>query len=497
MRLTSTGLGIGTSSPARKLDVFGSIQAADASGIQSVLWSQAVTGAGGVGTNNNFPFAFVTNGTVKAIIDSSGNFGIGTSSPSQRLDVALSSATAYSSGVSGNGLQLYNSSTTNGQYVGITLIGEPTAGNGGIATIMGTTTSSGNMDLTFSTRGSSTLAERMRVTATGDVGIGTSSPGTKLVVSANEPKLRITSTSGSGKSWDISSGGGTTVNAGQFCIYDTTTDAQRFNIISGTGQLLLDGSSNLGLGVTPSAWSGYTAFDIARGSLFGAGSETYLSHNAFWNGSSWRYKATDFATNYRSNNGVHAWSTAPSGTAGNAISFTQAMTLDASGNLGIGTTSPAALLHVNGSNSIARFSGASTSLSAYQTFFNNSAAQAYFGIESSTGTGIIGTGAAYGMVLTTASTNPLVFGTNNTERARITSGGEVLVGLTSATGVAKLQVSGAIRTTGFTVATLPAGTVGMKTYVTDALAPSFGVAVAGSGAVTIPVFYDGANWIVA
>jgi hypothetical protein len=37
----------------------------------------------------------------------------------------------------------------------------------------------------------------------------------------------------------------------------------------------------------------------------------------------------------------------------------------------------------------------------------------------------------------------------------------------------------------------------MRTYVTDALAPSFGVTVAGSGAVTIPVFYDGANWIVA
>jgi hypothetical protein len=92
---------------------------------------------------------------------------------------------------------------------------------------------------------------------------------------------------------------------------------------------------------------------------------------------------------------------------------------------------------------------------------------------------------------------PLIFGTNATERARIDSSGNLLIGLTSATGVALLQVSGAIRTTGFTVATLPAGTVGMRTYVTDALAPSFGVAVAGSGAVTIPVFYDGANWIVA
>jgi hypothetical protein len=36
---------------------------------------------------------------------------------------------------------------------------------------------------------------------------------------------------------------------------------------------------------------------------------------------------------------VHQWFNAPSGTAGNAITFTQAMTLDASGNLLVGTTS--------------------------------------------------------------------------------------------------------------------------------------------------------------
>jgi len=38
---------------------------------------------------------------------------------------------------------------------------------------------------------------------------------------------------------------------------------------------------------------------------------------------------------------THAWYIAPGGTAGNAITFTQAMTLDASGNLLVGTTSTA------------------------------------------------------------------------------------------------------------------------------------------------------------
>jgi hypothetical protein len=100
-------------------------------------------------------------------------------------------------------------------------------------------------------------------------------------------------------------------------------------------------------------------------------------------------------------------------------------------------------------------------------------------------------------LLAQGAATPLIFGTNNTERMRLDSSGNLLVGLTSATGVAKLQVSGAIRTTGFTVATLPAGTVGMRTYVTDALAPSFSATVVGGGAVTIPVFYNGTNWIVA
>lgn len=49
--------------------------------------------------------------------------------------------------------------------------------------------------------------------------------------------------------------------------------------------------------------------------------------------------------------------------------------------------------------------------------------------------------------------------------------------------------------TGYTVATLPAGTVGMMAYVTDALTPTFLVAVVGGGAVVTPVFYNGSAWV--
>jgi hypothetical protein len=112
----------------------------------------------------------------------------------------------------------------------------------------------------------------------------------------------------------------------------------------GTRRLTLDSSGNLGLGVTPSVWfSTWKAFQIgASGSLasrtdvFG----TLLSNNAFINAAGNNaYIDTGSAAQYALIGNEHRWNIAASGTAGNTISFTQAMTLDASGNLGVGTTS--------------------------------------------------------------------------------------------------------------------------------------------------------------
>lgn len=48
------------------------------------------------------------------------------------------------------------------------------------------------------------------------------------------------------------------------------------------------------------------------------------------------------------------------------------------------------------------------------------------------------------------------------------------------------------------LATIPdvTGGPGDRTFVTDALAPAFGAAVVGGGAVFVPVYYDGAAWRV-
>jgi hypothetical protein len=56
-----------------------------------------------------------------------------------------------------------------------------------------------------------------------------------------------------------------------------------------------------------------------------------------------------------------------------------------------------------------------------------------------------------------------------------------------------------IKVPGVTVANLPAAATagaGARSFVTDALAPVFGSAVAGSGAVNVPVYSDGSTWNV-
>jgi hypothetical protein len=109
---------------------------------------------------------------------------------------------------------------------------------------------------------------------------------------------------------------------------------------SGTERMRLTSSGNLGLGVTPSAWSG-KSMQIVNSSLTDVASSLQLSYNGYFDGSNWRYITSAAATNYYQTDGAHIWRIAPSGTAGNAISFTQAMTLGSNSGLSIGTPSAA------------------------------------------------------------------------------------------------------------------------------------------------------------
>ena len=114
------------------------------------------------------------------------------------------------------------------------------------------------------------------------------------------------------------------------------------NTITFTQAMKLDASGNLGLGVTPSAWSAGKVIEVgfAGRSLWGfTQTSGYLTTNAYYN-SGFKYGGTGTAAAYEQNGGSHVWyATATSGTAGGTITFTQPMTLDSSGNLLVGVTS--------------------------------------------------------------------------------------------------------------------------------------------------------------
>ena len=119
-------------------------------------------------------------------------------------------------------------------------------------------------------------------------------------------------------------------------------------------------------------------------------------------------------------NGLTAWYRAAAGTADNTISWSESMRIDSSGNVGIGTASPGAKLHVTGTTLIdglsnytgltVKGSGGSRPMIQWSNA-NNGALCAIYGTEGND------------MVLTS--------GSSNTERMRILSDGSVCIGKTN------------------------------------------------------------------
>ena len=281
--------------------------------------------------------------------------------------------------------------------------------------------------------------------ASGNVGIGTSSPGTLLHGSSGRSIL----------TWNS-----TTTNNDAMIALTNSTDSSRAEILAnkdGTGgatylavgtrntsgstieRMRLDSSGNLGLGVTPSAWgSPFRAFQFGpNGGSINARTDSNqaieFALNWYFDGATGRYINSDWATRYRQFAGAHEWYTAPSGTAGNAISFTQAMTLDASGSLRIGSTSDEVnKLTLSGA---AGFAG--TGLSLYETSTGNNAR-----LRISQNAGAVVYNATY-----STGANAHVWQIGNTEYARIDSSGVFLVSRTSAyndgsMGTPSLQAGG-------------------------------------------------------
>jgi hypothetical protein len=174
-----------------------------------------------------------------------------------------------------------------------------------------------------------------------------------------------------------------------------------------TTAVTIDTSQNVGIGVVPSAWVTYKAIQNQNASLYSYANNAYLGANIYQGASNPVYISTGYASQLTQANGQFQFLTAPSGTAGNAISFTQAMTLDASGNLNI--TSPA------NTDSIATINSTSTNVSQRLNFTANGTLQTQIYDDSAE------------TRISAVTSKPLTFRTANTERARITSAGDLSV----------------------------------------------------------------------
>jgi hypothetical protein len=160
LALSTTAVGIGTSSPTEKLDVIGGALAAGNGTIRTGITYSSL---GLLGTFTNHDLGLITNGTEKARITSAGNVGIGTSSPAGKLHISGDGAAA-------NLIRLQNTG----------------AGTNGFFDISVTSTDA-QLIANYSTTAIPMLfltgaAERMRIDSSGNVGIGTGTPAYRFNV---------------------------------------------------------------------------------------------------------------------------------------------------------------------------------------------------------------------------------------------------------------------------------------------------------------------------
>ncbi len=203
----------------------------------------------------------------------------------------------------------------------------------------------------------------------------------------------------------------------------------------------IDSSGNLGLGVTPSAWS--SGGNLQLPTLTFAGNDYSIGSNYYQN-SGYKYVGTGKAAKYSFFDGQHLWYTAPSGTAGNAISFTQAMTLDASGNWQIGVTS-------NVGSARAHIAAASGEISRFSTP-NGTTGYLVVGRPDATVEGVqLGYNSNNGecTLAAVAAAHTIVFrrgGIAGTENGRFDGSGNLLVGTTTSNPIGS-NVSGVVSST--------------------------------------------------
>lgn len=271
-----TNVGIGTTSPAYKLDVNGIINATSYNSSSNII--------------------LTVGGSEKMRITSAGNVGIGTTSPAYKLHTldnnnSFNISTIFENSNTGTSAQnaIRLKAGTNSITLGLTNQNNTLTGTYLIADQL--------TPLIFGTNGS----ERVRITSTGLVGIGVIAPAYKLDVNGDiniNGVFRINGT-------PISSGGGGT---GTITGAGTTTYIPKWTSSSALGDspISVDGSNNVTIG-SNTVYTG--KFNVLVGNT---GGDAYMSFTSIAPyGFSWGVlKTTNGAGAYKSqvyDAGDHAW----------------------------------------------------------------------------------------------------------------------------------------------------------------------------------------------
>ena len=316
MRISGNGnVGIGTTAPASKLQVDGgsySFIAGYDSGNRRVYIGLDSAGEPSIqGALSNASARQIS------INPSGGNVGIGTTSPSQKLDVT--------GNIAANSIYLYDSTSNDRNVLDL---------DGSDNLQISTGTSTGSRAITFFTEGS----ERMRITAASNVGIGTTSPSEKLHVAGNilSSNVILWNNGNGALTWDTNLL--ITEAIGAKSLGYNTNGSERMRITS-------DG--NVGIGTTSPSYK-TTIYDsslntdvltVSNNQINSDGVQRFVGislQDQYANGTGNVSAIRSYSNLYSQWGSTLTFST--TGDGGNGV--LERMRIAAAGNVGIGTTSP-------------------------------------------------------------------------------------------------------------------------------------------------------------
>ena len=251
------------------------------------------------------------NDTPQMIINGAGNLGLGTSTPTAYTGYT----TLALNGSSGGELDLMVGGTNKGALFS------------SASSIVLQSTSGSNLPLVFRTNS----VERMTLDTSGAVGIGTSNPDTTL---------HLQTPSGTKSEINFAQTAVTNYRIG----VPASTDALVFTYGASTERMRIDSSGNLGLGMTPSAWSNAHIIDFessdvgAQASVGDFGGQATLGQNFYFGPTGYTRKETGYASRFYQYQSSFVWQSIGTAAGGSNIAWDTKMLLDTSGNLLVGKT---------------------------------------------------------------------------------------------------------------------------------------------------------------